>query len=258
MQQPAAIPRERIEQAATLCALAQQSRRREPCAECNALDELNTGLAAEGLQLLESLQFNTFPLGLCSGFIAQEPRTGSIVVVLSAAFDWQQAPMPQFWDRVVDWRGYGRVAQVFAQTAANLEDTVRWALRRVTPRAGRYFQVYGFGLAAPVAYLLNLDAVPRAIELGFEARLPILFACPKFVDSRFKQWAQLGSILSLALDGDWLPRMPVTPLNWQFEWPATPLAIDLGYKPLFDDPQRPAQTVQVLPSAYLAALLRIK
>ncbi len=249
-QQP--IPSSVIKFCARLCQLAELSNPINKC--CNPRDQVMQGLEELNLQLLESLEMNTFPLGLCSGFIAHSPSSSSLIVSLSGMFNWQLNPMPEFWDRTIQWKGHGMVAQPFAQTASSLVDTVLYCLRRVPPTQGRKLQITGFGLAAPVAYLLNHEVASRAAQLGFQVQVPILFACPKFVDDNFRQWARQFSTLSIALDQDWLPRMPTDPYTVQFTWPVTPLDIKQSFLPLIDLPSRPALTKQLSPGDYLNAL----
>ena len=265
------VGRSELERAAELCALAERTNsQRDPACCCNPRDKLNQGLAQLGLQLLEPLEFIPFPLKLCSGFIAQDARTATLYVALSGSFKWSQYPMPQFWDRVVSWNGHGRVAEVFDASAKALLDTLKMCMRKI-PKSDtfryssgqsrpldRKVQICGYGLAAPIAYLLNLEIKEFACNLAYEVKAPVLFGCPKFVDSTFAQWAATQmSVMSLALDSDWLARMPITPLNWQFQWTSTPLAIDLGFKPLFEDPTQPGQTKQAPPEEYLDNLKAI-
>jgi hypothetical protein len=249
--QGAPVPKAQIILAAELCNLAQLSNPKQSC--CNPGDAVRAGLASLGLQMLETLEMNTFPLGLVSGFVAHDPKTGDLYVALSGVITWELNPMPTFWDKVMPWKGKGLAAQAFAQTATNLRDTIHYCLRRVAPKCQK-FLVCGFGLAAPVAYLLHYEVMEKAIQLGFQLQVPIIFACPKFVDNTFAQWAKLSSVLSLALEGDWLPRKPTTPLNWQFEWAIVPLAIDMQYRPLLPDPLVPGDTIQLLPQDYVNAL----
>lgn len=253
--QSAAIPKADIIRAAQLCVLAQRSNPKQSC--CNPGDAVRAGLAGIGLQQLEPLELNNFPLGLLSGFIAQNPHNGDLYVALSGVITWNLNPMPEFFNSVMPWKGKGLAVQAFAQTATALRDTIFYNLRRVGPRCQR-LQFVGYGLGAPVAYLLHYEALEKAMQLGFQVQVPILFACPKFVDNTFTQWAKLSSVLSLALEGDWLPRLPTTPLNWQFEWPVVPLAIDSSFRPLLPDPPVPGETRQLLAEDHLKALEAVK
>lgn len=252
---------EELKQAITLCHLAEVSnQRKHPYGDPSILcrDRLNDSLQQMGFQVLESLELIPFPHNLCNGFIVHNPNTGSLIVALSATPNWRQRSIPNLWDRSINWNGKGGVAQVFVDASATVLDTIRLALRRLPPTQNRHFQIVGFGLASPIAYLLGLIANPLASELGYQVRTPILFACPKFVESTFYFNQPRQPIISLALDEDLLPRMPVTPLNWQWTWISTPLVIDSSQsyyqKPLAEDPLYPAQSRTCMPEDYFAKL----
>lgn len=246
-----------VQEALEICQYLEDSnQKRNPLCRNAPLckDQLNDNVISKGYQVLEMMDLIPFPHNLCTGIILHHVSSNSVCVFISGTFNWCQRTTPNLWDRAINWNGQGLVAQSFVDSASAICDTIHRALRIVPVTLQRQFKMIGFGLGSPIIYLLSQILSPLAKDLGFQNDSTLLFACPKFVNSSF----QLGfrpraHVVSYALQEDVLPRMPVSPLNWQWTWPVIPIQLDQN-TPLAEDPPNPAQTKSLLPRDYLKRL----